>query len=147
MLGVTSWPLHVLLSGVACLVSAVAAVADESADAPLSKLRQAGVVTCRPALPYFCENVHVRCSGRTSVPTFPFRLRVTGSTGSLEPASAAEEVELQYENAIVEWSRDDDYVVLSPRASNGYLKILSDGKYIFRHYVQSVGVMSLGYCK
>jgi hypothetical protein len=144
---VTSWPLHDLLSGIACLCPAVAAAADETADAPLSKLRQAGVVSCQPALPYFCENVHVRCSGRTPVPAGPFRLRVAGSTGSLEPAPAAEEVRLQYENAIVEWSRDDDYVVLSPRASNGYLKVLSDGKYIFRRYVQSVGVMSLGYCK
>ena len=144
---VTSWPLHALLSGLACLGSAVAAVADETADARLSKLRQAGVVSCQPALPYFCENVHVRCSGRTSVPTFPFRLRVAGSTGSLEPASAAEEVQRLYQNAAVEWSKDDDYVVLSPRASNGYLKVLSDGKYIFRLYVQSVGVMSLGYCK
>jgi hypothetical protein len=136
-----------LFSGVACLGSAVAALADDTADAPLSTLRQGGVVSCQPKLPYFCENVHVRCSGRTSVATFPFRLRVTGNAGSLEVASAAEEVQRKYENAIVEWIKDDGYVLLSPKASNGYLKVFSDGKYVFRHYVRNVGVMSLGYCK
>jgi hypothetical protein len=98
-------------------------------------------------LPYFCENIHVRCSRRTSVPTFPFRLRVTASVGSLEPASAAEDVQPRYANTIVEWDKDDDHVLLLPKASNGYLKVFSDGKYIFRHYVQDAGVMSLGYCK
>jgi hypothetical protein len=113
----------------------------------LLKLRQGGAVSCQPTLPYFCENVHVRCSRRTSVATFPFELRVTGITGTLEAAPAAEEVQRQYENAVVEWSKDGDYVLLAPTASNGYLKVLSDGKYIFRHYVQNAGVMSLGHCK
>ena len=143
----TSRPLHALLAVVACLGSAVAAVADETAGAPLSTLRQGGVVSCQPTLPYFCENIHVRCSRRTSVPTFPFRLRLAASTSSLELESAAEEVQTRYANTIVEWSKDDEYVLLLPKASNGYLKVFADGKYIFRHYVQDAGVMSLGYCK
>lgn len=138
---------NVLLVGVACLGSTAAAVASVTDDDVLLKLRQGGAVSCQPTLRYFCENVHVRCSGRTSVPTFSFELRVKGSTGTLEPASAAEEFQRLYENAIVEWDKDDDYVLLAPRASNGYLKVLADGKYIFRHYVQNAGVMSLGHCK
>lgn len=138
---------NVLLVGVACLGSTAAAVASASNDDVLLKLRQGGAVSCQPTLRYFCENVHVRCSRRTSVPTFSFELRVTGVTGTLEPASAAEEVQRQHEYAVVEWSKDDDYVLLAPKASNGYLKVLSDGKYIFRHYVQNAGVMSLGHCR
>jgi len=91
--------------------------------------------------------MHVRCSGRTTVPITPFKLRVAGGTGSLELAAAAEDVQRLYENAAVDWSKDDDYVLLSPRGSNGYLKLLSDGKFVFRYYIQSVGVMSLGSCK
>ena len=138
---------NVLLLGVACLGSTAAAVASATDDDVLLKLRQGGALSCQPTLRYFCENVHVRCIGRTSVPTFPFELRVTGVTGTLEAASAAEEVQRQYENAVVEWSKEGDYVLLVPTASNGYLKVLSDGKYIFRHYVQNAGVMSLGHCK
>lgn len=137
----------VLLAGLACLASAAAAAASATPDDVLSKLRQGGAVSCRPTLRYFCENVHVRCSGRSSVPTFSFELRVTGSAGTLQAASAAEEIQRLYENAIVEWDKENDYVLLAPKASNGYLKLRSDGKYVFRHYVQSIGVMSLGRCK
>jgi hypothetical protein len=137
---------QVLLSVAACLGPAAAA-ADEATESALLQLRKAGVVSCQPVLPYFCENMHVRCSGRTSVAISPFTLRVAGGTGSLELAPVAEDVQRLYANAAVDWSKDDDYVLLSPRGSNGYLKLLSDGRFVFRYYIQSVGVMSLGSCK
>jgi len=124
-----------------------AAAADETAGAALFKLRQAGELSCRPTLPYFCENMHVRCSGRTSVPTFAFVLPTVGSTGALELTTTAEEFQRQYENANVEWDQDGGYLMLWPKATNGYVKLLADGKYVFRHYIQSRGVMSLGHCK
>ena len=89
----------------------------------------------------------MRCSGKTPLPTFEFKLRTTGSTGLVQLLTASEEFQRVYENANVEWDKDGDYVLLSPKATNGYVKLMSDGKYVFRHYIQSVGVMSLGRCK
>ena len=139
--------LHLLVSGIAWLGTNGAAVANETAVATLLKLRQAGEVSCQPTLPHFCENMHVRCSGQTSVPTFEFMLRTTSSTGSLELATTSEEFQQRYENANVEWDKDSGYVLLWPKATDGYVKLLSDGRYVIRHYIQSRGVMSLGQCK
>jgi hypothetical protein len=144
---VTLRTLNLLVSGIAWLGTNGAAVANEAAVATLLKLRQAGEVSCQPTLPHFCENMHVRCSGETSVPTFEFMLRATRSTGSLELATTSEEFRQRYENANVEWDKDGGYVLLWPKATNGYVKLLSDGRYVFRHYIQSRGVMSLGQCK
>ena len=144
---VTARALPLLLLGVAWLSSSGDAVADEAAVTTFLARRQAEEVACTPTLPHFCENMHVRCSGKTSVPTFEFKLRTTGSTGLVQLLTASEEFQRLYENANVEWDKDGDYVLLSPRATNGYVKLMSDGKYVFRHYIQSVGVMSLGHCK
>jgi hypothetical protein len=141
---VTLRTLH-LVSGVAWLSFAGAAAAAGAADAALLKLRQGGEVSCQATEPFFCENVHVRCGGRTSVRTFQFALR--SAAGSVELVTATQEFQRRYENANVEWDKDGTYVLLRPKATNGYVKLLADGKYIFRHYIQSLGVMSLGHCR
>jgi hypothetical protein len=74
-------------------------------------------------------------------------LRTTSSTGSPELVTTSEEFRQRYENANVEWDKDSGYVLLWPQAANGYVKLLSDGRYVFRHYIQGRGVMSLGQCK
>lgn len=139
--------LHLLLFGIAWLSSSGDVVADEADVAAFFARRQAGEVACTPTLPYFCENMHVRCAGRTTVPTFEFKLRTTASAGPVQLLAASEEFQKIYENADVEWGKDGDYVLLSPKAAKGYVKLVSDGKYVFRHYLQSVGVMSLGHCR
>lgn len=90
--------------------------------------------------------MHVRCSGRTSVATFEFKLRTGAGTGKVELLTNSEEFQQRYENANVEWDKDGGYVLLTPQAGNGYVKLLADGKYVFRHYIRSAGVMSLGHC-
>lgn len=139
--------LRLLIPGAVFLCTHVAAAANEPPSATLSKLRQGGEVSCQPTLPYFCENMHVRCVGQAPVATFQFRLRGASGTGSVELVTAPDEFERQYENAQVEWDKDGSYVLLMPRGASGYLKLLADGKYVFRHYIQSRGVMSLGACR
>jgi hypothetical protein len=73
--------------------------------------------------------------------------RARGRADSLELVTPAEELQRRYENADVEWDKDGEYVLLQPKAAKGYLKLLGDGKYVFRHYIQDVGVMSLGKCR
>jgi hypothetical protein len=136
---VTLRTLHALAWTVPWLAVAAAA------DAPLDTLRQGGEVSCRSPEPFFCENVHVRCAGRTSVPAEPFVLRA--AAGSVELASEAPEVQRTYRGARVEWDGEGTYVLLLPRQANGYVKLLADGKYVFRHYIGSLGVMSLGTCR
>lgn len=138
---------HLLAAGIAWLATASPAAANETGAAALLKLRQGGDLLCQPVLPHFCENLHVRCSGQTTVPTFEFRLRNATSLGSLQHTTTSEDFQHQYESPNVEWDKGGSYVLLSPKASNGYVKLHSDGKYVFRHYIQGLGVMSLGHCK
>ena len=129
------------------LVAAVAstgAVA-QPADA-LSTLRREGHVACRPNDPYFCANVHVSCAGRTTVPTFPFTLRLTPTGAALEAAAGSEGVAEQYSAGQLELGTEGQYVIVRPAGSSGYIKLFQDGKYVFRHYPQAEGVMSLGRC-
>lgn len=81
------------------------------------------------------------------MPTFEFKLRTAGGTGPVQLLTASEEFQRRYEDASVEWDKDGGYVLLTPKAANGYVKLMAGGKYVFRHYLQSVGVMSLGHCK
>ena len=37
---------------------------------------------CRPALPFYCANIHIGCAGRSKLPTEPFTLAFA-STGML----------------------------------------------------------------
>lgn len=122
-----------------------AAIAAETADSPLLKLKQGAEVSCQAKEPFFCENVHVRCSGRTSVRTFPFALRP--AAGAVELVTATQAFQRGYRDASVQWDKDGTYVLLLPKGTNGYLKLLADGQYVFRHYIGSVGVMSLGTCR
>jgi hypothetical protein len=141
--------LKVRLALVLSLAFSVSPRFAEGSDAPrsaIAKLAHAGNVSCQPSLPFFCSNIHVACSGRSSIATFPFRLRATFTDGSIESTSDTEGIREQYESGRVEWESDGAYVILRPRLANGYIRLLSDGTYSFRHYVQHVGMMSRGHC-
>ena len=112
----------------------------------ITKLAQTGEVSCQPTLPAFCSNMHVSCSGQTPINTFPFKLRANLSHGSIESEPEPEGLQLHYENGRVEWDREGMYVIVLPRLASGYIKMLSDGTYSFRHYSQHIGVMSIGHC-
>jgi Protein of unknown function (DUF3617) len=112
----------------------------------LAKLAQTGEAFCQPTQPAFCSNMHVSCSGQTSIKTFPFKLRANISHGTMESAREPEGLQIQYENARVEWDPEGTYVILFPHRASGYIKLLSDGTYSFRHYSQHNAVMSIGRC-
>lgn len=141
----TSRTRQILVAAAAWLCLAGAAPAAGTADTPLLKLRQGGEVSCQAKEPFFCENVHVRCSGRTAVRTFPFALR--SAAGAVELVTAAQAFQRGYQDASVQWDKEGTYVLLLPKGTNGYLKLLAGGQYVFRHYIGSVGVMSLGTCR
>lgn len=112
----------------------------------VAKLAQTGAVTCQPTLPFFCKNIHVACSGRSTLRTFPFELRATFSHGWIESRSDTSGIDKLYGNGSVDWANEDTYVIFRPHGGNGYIKLLADGKYSFRHYSRDAGTMSYGHC-
>ena len=109
-------------------------------------LARGGAVTCEPTGRFFCRNIHVSCSGRSAIPTFPFKLEVDGEVGRITSDSDASGIVDRYRDAAVGWASDGAYVILRPRGDNGYVKLLAPGSYSFRHYSRGVGLMSRGRC-
>jgi membrane protein YqaA with SNARE-associated domain len=122
---------------------AVAAVSISAHAAPPRALE----VECVPALPVFCQNIHVSCSGPTELRTFAFKLRVISGRGWLEAGPEAADFQRQYSDARIEWGEADAYVILSPPGRQGYIKLQTDGSFSFRHYPEDIGVMSYGRCQ
>lgn len=122
------------------------AFAKDAPQTAISKLVQTGEVACQPTLPFFCSNIHVGCSGRSTIRTFSFKLRATINHGWIESKSDTTGIKKHYENGRVEWGNEDAYIILRPRGRNGYIKLLANGKYSFRYYSQDVGTMSYGHC-
>jgi hypothetical protein len=139
--------IHRLTAAAAWTLVGATVAANETERSPLVALRQGRELSCQPTLPYFCENMHVRCAGRTAVATFPFALRAAPGLDSVALVASDADDQLPYEHAKVEWAEDGSYLLISPRNTNGYVKLAADGKYVFRHYIQGRGVMSLGHCK
>lgn len=140
-------PMPVVLV-LAFLLAVARAVAPASAQAPdaLSKLGRGERVACAPAFPYFCLNIHVSCAGRTDVPAFAFGLRIAPGGAALDAPAGAEAFAEQYAGGRADWSPEEGYVVVRPAHAGGYIKLFQDGRYVFRHYRQSEGVMSRGTC-
>lgn len=132
----------------------------DAAQSAIAKLAQSGELACQPSLPVFCGNLHVSCSGPTSIKTFAFKLSAKGAVGSIEPvfavdadadavgadAEAGAAMKAQYQDGPVEWDSAGAYVILRPRQASGYILIAADGRYSFRHYVQGAGMMLIGRC-
>jgi hypothetical protein len=137
---------HSFAVGLALFGSPGVATEGGAPQTAVAKLALTGEVFCRPSQPYFCSNMHVSCSGRTSIETFSFTLKANQSQGTIEPASGAESLAVQYADGRIEWDREGQYVILLPRLAGGYIKLLADGTYSFRHYAQDAGVMSIGRC-
>ena len=91
--------------------------------------------TCRPALPVFCKNVHVGCSGKTTIPTSGFAVRddrIVFNSG----------VEW---NVAVSRSRSGD--VYRREGAQDWIRLSPDGNFSQRVYLESGPVMAYGACE
>lgn len=127
-----------LVSSFCALLAPTQVAASESVPATLART---GSITCRPALDYFCRNIHVGCSGRSAIATSDFVIRVHGQQARLEPVPD----EFSVRGGPLEFAHDSAIVWLPPTL--GYVKITADGTYSFRHYRQSAAYMSYGACR
>ncbi len=130
----------------ALAVAAGAALAEETAQTAAALRAKAVAVHCRPALPVFCANIHVGCSGRTALKTFAFALTARADRGRIEAASDTAGLQALYADARADWDPGAAYVILRPRGAGGYIKLRADGSYSFRFYAQDSGLMSHGHC-
>lgn len=143
---VTLWRALCIVVSLAMLSSPACAAESDATRSVVAKLAQTGEVSCLPTLPSFCSNMHVSCAGQTSIKSFPFKLKANLSHGTIESAPETESLRIQYENGRLEWDKGGMYVILLPRLASGYIKLLADGTYSFRHYAQHIGAMSIGRC-
>ncbi len=133
--------------GLAALGLALIAATDPSSARETARnvpalLAEEGRIECRPAIPFFCRNIHISCSGQSAVRTVPFDLTVTGERGKLVfanpdkpdgPDSGPVRIESGY--ALLRLIPDADYV-----------KVEADGRYSFRIYRRGIALMSHGVC-
>jgi hypothetical protein len=145
--GVNRWRHSHLAIGLAMAGMCAGAADGARPEGVIQKLATTGEVACQPALPFYCGNMHVSCAGLTSIATFPFKLRATAVVGTIESAPGTESVRGPFENGRVDWEPAGAYVIVSPRSGSGYIKLLADGSYSFRHYAQHGAAMSLGRCE
>ena len=94
---------------------------------------------CKPALPVFCRNIHVSCSGRTTIPASPFEIFMTGSSAYVVFGKSREPI------AGSVTGRGDRVVRLSQ--SRDWIRIQTDGRYSHRTYRDGHAAMSYGVCQ
>ncbi len=136
-----------LAAGLAAFALALAAAPDSSTandtgETAPALLQQQGRLHCRPAIRYFCRNIHISCSGQSDLRTEPFELRGSGPEGRL-----------RFEDGNKEGLPSDGqlkiargYVLLRLKPDADYLKVEADGRYSFRIYRNGVALMSHGTC-
>jgi len=117
-------------------------------DSVTDELARNGTVTCQPTLDYFCRNIHVGCSGRSSIPTFTFDVTMNKDRASLTQKAAVETRTVPaVRTGPASWADDNGYVIVWLRPSMDYLKIVAGGSYSFRHYSGGTAYMSYGQCR
>lgn len=121
------------------LLSALLLPTSIVADNMVSELLNSGTVTCQPALPYFCENIHVGCSGRSKVPASPFKITVNGDLAQITLSDLRRAGNF---NGV----DDDGAVVFRLHPTQDYIKLLPSGEFNYRHYVKRGALMSYGEC-
>lgn len=97
-------------------------------------LLAAAVLSCVPALPFYCQNIHVGCAGRTKVKTEAFRF---------QPDSVAFDDGSQWNVRI---QSDRGATILWRTGHADWIRIETDGRFSLRRY-DSTALMTRGTCR
>lgn len=97
-------------------------------------LLAAALLSCVPALPFYCGNIHVGCAGRTRIETHPFDIQdgsVHFADGTVWP------VRLQTDGSTkILWRQD----------STDWIRIDDTGRFSVRRYRKGQAMMTRGKC-
>ncbi len=99
----------------------------------------ANTYTCQPSLSVFCRNIHVNCAGATRIPTVPFKITISGVEARIQIHSTHTQTTGQVFR--------DKVVLIELAASNDWIRIEQDGRYIHRIYRNGQAAMSYGTCQ
>lgn len=102
-------------------------------------------VQCEPVHPVLCMNIHAGCARRTETAALPFKLKADAGRGSIETPDA--DMRELYANGRAEWEDGETRVIVRPERGQGYIRLLVDGRYVFRYYHGDTGIMSYGHCR
>ena len=124
-------------------IAAERSIADDRVRGLPAVLEEKGMIRCRPAIRYFCRNIHVSCSGQSDVRTGSFDLRLSGAIGTM--AFDGETIPDVPDSGPLHFRAG--YALLRLRPDADYLKIEADGRYSLRIYRRGIALMSHGVCR
>ena len=97
-------------------------------------LLAAALLSCVPALPFYCRNIHVGCAGRTRIETSGF---------------IAEDGSVAFEDGTV-WpvrvQPSDGATILWRMDSRDWIRIEANGRFSLRRYRKMQAMMTYGDC-
>ncbi len=136
----------------ACLLvliapASAALAAAAGAESVVATLARGGRVSCRPVLPYYCENIHIGCAGRTTISARPFTLAVEEDRVSLIYQARGSQTTDPVRAGRIAFADELSYAIVRLGPSADYVRINADGTYSFRLYLRGLGNMSYGSCR
>ncbi|MEM7427825.1 MAG: hypothetical protein AAF441_17155 [Pseudomonadota bacterium] len=107
---------------------------------PSTGAQGAGTVTfvCRPALPVYCRNVHVGCSGKTGIRTAVIEISIRGDRARLVFAGDRPPARGNVSGS--------GYILIRLDGQREWLRIEADGRFSHRIYPDERAAMSYGQC-
>lgn len=137
----------VLLAASLALAAQSGHASGEGTGSLVETLIARGAVSCRPALRYFCRNIHAGCSGRSAIAAAPFTVELNGNAAGLVYRDG-EAPDADAPSAGPFKAADDlAYAILWLRASADYFRLEADGRYNIRLYLRGTAHMSRGSCE
>ena len=98
-----------------------------------------GVLSCTPALPNFCANVHVGCAGRSKLRTSGFDVLVHKGRASVTFSNGT--------GWVAKTARSRGALILRRHGDQGWIRIETDGRFSQRIYVKGAALMAYGTCR
>lgn len=107
--------------------------------AAAASMAQAEVLECKPAYRFYCENIHIGCSGRSRVKTTPFRIDLAPERATLTDATG--------QVTALQVHPSPGAVVLRDPESGNWIRLLRDGTFAQRLQARNPALMSRGRCR
>lgn len=109
------------------------------------KLLRSGVVACKPRVTHYCRNIHIGCSGRSRIETYPFVVTLDGRSARI--SDARPEGDQPVRPGRVEPARDLEHIAVWLDPPPEAIKLNADGTYSYRIRWRGVDYNSYGRCR
>ena len=114
-------------------------------DDVVDRLTRGESLSCTPAYPVFCANIHFACSGHSRVPTEDLSVVLVGDSAVLTPTTATGDAATRRGPA--RFGERDAYLLVRFEPARDYFKVEADGRYSHRIYRRGGALMSRGTCR